>query len=563
MKRIYSALVLSVAAFAGAVAQPSFYNAGSVTVQGTGSIYVNGDVQITSSGSITNDGTIEVVGNWQNDRTDGAISNGASGERLVKFTNVGGTQTLSSTSGKLGFYNLETQVPIVVIAGTPYGVQSTADLTVANNVNFNGGSLIMMDKNLTVGLGGTISNGSSSNYGYFTTGTFRKKIANGQPSTLHTFPFYRESIGYVPVKIRLNTAPIQADEVRVGFTPQSTLGNVFFVGGCTNMGAPHPGASNNNIMLNQMVTNFGYWQVDVVDGQSTPQNIDNVSGWNYDITLSPPASVLSSMQTNYGSDYYKLLRIPSHLANGNPITFSAGSSDWSGNVLNSGTFCDGIVPINSYSASTGITATNLNLFSRFGGAGNSGGAGLPISLVSLSANAIDNSFIRVNWVTATEVNNAGFDVLRSIDGTNFTKIGWVDGHTNSTEQLSYSFDDKNADANVLYYYRLNQVDLNGENSQSNIVSAQLRAENVFTVSDFIPNPTSNTSKINIICSETQKVNVTMFNTLGQIIQKEDYNLVTGVNPISFSMSTLADGTYYAVITAGDKVYNKKLIVNKQ
>jgi hypothetical protein len=52
-------------------------------------------------------------------------------------------------------------------------------------------------------------------------------------------------------------------------------------------------------------------------------------------------------------------------------------------------------------------------------------AGLPVKLISFTATGIKDEYIKLDWSTAVEINNMGFEVERSEDGQTFTKLGWV------------------------------------------------------------------------------------------------------------------------------------------
>src|SRR5690606_18127695 len=86
---------------------------------------------------------------------------------------------------------------------------------------------------------------------------------------------------------------------------------------------------------------------------------------------------------------------------------------------------------------------------------------LPVELISFEATAGDYS-IFLTWSTASEKNNAGFNLQRSIDGYNFENIAWIDGNGTTNSPNNYSFEDKNVKPGVMYYYQLKQVDYNGE-----------------------------------------------------------------------------------------------------
>lgn len=561
MRKLYMILSLTLVTVFAANGQ-AFYNAGSVTIEGTGLLYVDGDVEITSTGSMTNDGVVEITGNYTNSRTDGAISNGATGERTVKFIGGPGVgQTISSpNSTSASFYKLETQSPATYIAGSPVaGVIPTTNVVVTGEMYFNGGAMLMENHDLILGLNATPVGYTSINTAHFTTGAFVKKIATGQPSTVHQFPYYKRDFNggtYLPATLRLNTAPVQADEIRVMFEANNNLGTVFHVGGCSNIGP----LGSQNIMLNRMVENFGVWRIDAEDASNN--NLDNIAGWEYDLTLYPTAAALNNLASTYGSDYYKLLRIASHSGN-TLLTAPNSGTDWSSAPTQSGTYCDGIVEIAAYNQNTGITATQLNYFSRFGGAGNEGGAGLPIELISLEAVPVDNNYIAVNWATAIEVENKGFEVLRSTDGNDFEVLGWVDGNGNSSIQHNYTFADHNVVPNQLYYYRLRQVDNDGNSELTYIVNAMITGSSVFTISDFIPNPTHNSTRIEIVSSDVKNVKVVIYNTLGQVISNQTVDTNVGTTPIHFDMTDVASGTYYGVITVDGEEFNKKLVIARQ
>lgn len=59
---------------------------------------------------------------------------------------------------------------------------------------------------------------------------------------------------------------------------------------------------------------------------------------------------------------------------------------------------------------------------------------LPVELIYIKATPIDNQYIKVSWSTASELNSKTFEVLRSIDGIHFEKIGELPAAGNSNSQ---------------------------------------------------------------------------------------------------------------------------------
>ena len=87
---------------------------------------------------------------------------------------------------------------------------------------------------------------------------------------------------------------------------------------------------------------------------------------------------------------------------------------------------------------------------------------VPVELVSFTASTLQNEkTIQLNWTTATETNNSGFEILRKTQNdSEWNTIGFVPGFGTTTEPKSYSFSDENVTTGI-YKYRLKQIDLDG------------------------------------------------------------------------------------------------------
>jgi len=126
-------------------------------------------------------------------------------------------------------------------------------------------------------------------------------------------------------------------------------------------------------------------------------------------------------------------------------------------------------------------------FAQYNSAGGGGPAGpLPVELVSFDAKRINNQAIQISWTTASELNNARFEVERSYDGVNFEIFNTVAG-TNTNQTQNYVVIDANTSAKVTYY-RLKQVDNNLEFSYSNTVQLAPLNSSVKPVIALQPNP---------------------------------------------------------------------------
>jgi hypothetical protein len=173
-----------------------------------------------------------------------------------------------------------------------------------------------------------------------------------------------------------------------------------------------------------------------------------------------------------------------------------------------------------------------------------------------------NQIIKLYWSTQSEVNNAGFEIQRSLDGTNFAKIhpgAWVNGQGNSNSQVNYTYDDDKVEANVKYYYRLKQIDYNGAYKYSNIAEAILSKDFQFGVV-FYPNPTQDIMNLTLTSDKEQTINLVLYNAIGQQVFDEMYNVQHGATNIQLNaFNNLSKGVYTAVISNGNEVISHKLV----
>ncbi len=92
--------------------------------------------------------------------------------------------------------------------------------------------------------------------------------------------------------------------------------------------------------------------------------------------------------------------------------------------------------------------------------------------MKFTASGINNEYISLQWETATEIENEGFEIERSINGIDFGKIAWVKGNGTSSEINKYSYNDRNIEQGT-YSYRLKQIDCNSSFRYSNIAFASI------------------------------------------------------------------------------------------
>jgi|CXWL01.1.fsa_nt_gi hypothetical protein len=183
------------------------------------------------------------------------------------------------------------------------------------------------------------------------------------------------------------------------------------------------------------------------------------------------------------------------------------------------------------------------------------GITLPVDGVEIKARR-QGTNVLVGWSTQSEQNSARFDVERSIDGINFTRIGQVQAAGYSTSLRNYRFTDFNVTKSMLFY-RLKMVDADGSYKLSTIrVVAKTDAD----MQGFLlyPNPAiSNvTIVLNEVASEDMQLQVT--NQMGQIVRTT--RLIKGTQLINLDISKLPKGIYVVRLTGSKVVQVNKLVV---
>ena len=175
---------------------------------------------------------------------------------------------------------------------------------------------------------------------------------------------------------------------------------------------------------------------------------------------------------------------------------------------------------------------------------------LPIELTSFTANT-EGSKTNLTWATASEINNQGFDIERSYDGVNFTAIGNVKG---IGKAANYNFVDANP-YDGINYYRLKQMDFDGKETRSKVISVQSKG--------------NGTSKIKIFPSHTEGVVLITNYELGIRNDASDMNMVSVYNHVGqlvltnkgvnrLDLSALPSGMYLVQVKAGGETVTEKV-----
>ena len=179
---------------------------------------------------------------------------------------------------------------------------------------------------------------------------------------------------------------------------------------------------------------------------------------------------------------------------------------------------------------------------------------LPVTLTSFSAKAnLQN--IDLAWSTASEKDNARFDVLRSGDGKTFAKIGEVKGAGTTDIANNYTFIDKNALPGVSYY-QLSQVDFNGNATPSAIeaVKSNVAASN-FKVAT---NKQEGLVKLTVFAANEGKATFKIFDINGRKITDKELSLSKGYSNVSVPFNGNS-GLHIASLTTATETVTQKFI----
>jgi hypothetical protein len=195
-------------------------------------------------------------------------------------------------------------------------------------------------------------------------------------------------------------------------------------------------------------------------------------------------------------------------------------------------------------------------------------APLPVELSSFTA-SVRNSSVRLNWRTETEVMNYGFEVERALsinnssDQIHYGKIGFVPGNGNSNKPHDYKFWDKRLEIPGRYFYRLKQIDNDGNFEYSNPVEVLYSDDIGYRLKQNYPNPFNPVTKIEYIIPEKSFVTIKVYDILGNEVKTlVSNNLSAGSYSVNFEPGNLPSGFYTYSISAGNFKEVKKMLYLK-
>lgn len=188
---------------------------------------------------------------------------------------------------------------------------------------------------------------------------------------------------------------------------------------------------------------------------------------------------------------------------------------------------------------------------------------VPVELEKFYAVKEHNN-VKLFWQTASELNNAGFEIERKFNSNNFVSIGFVKGKGTTTEKQFYSYTDTPTE-NGTYTYRLKQIDYDGTFNYSD----EIEIKNISNVELYLeqnyPNPTNSNSVIRWATPVNSHISLKLYDVLGrEVLTLVDEFREAGLyeNQIDLSSVNLPSGIYLYELKAGLSSISKKLILLK-
>ncbi|AFH48558.1 Hypothetical protein IALB_0846 [Ignavibacterium album JCM 16511] len=191
-------------------------------------------------------------------------------------------------------------------------------------------------------------------------------------------------------------------------------------------------------------------------------------------------------------------------------------------------------------------------------------ASIPVELTGFVANVIERDVL-LNWSTATETNNLGFEVERKTsDNNSWKKIAFIKSAGTTTEPQQYTFRDARLESGS-YSYRLKIVDFDGTFSYSQEVEVEIGIPQQYALSQNYPNPFNPATRIDYQLPFDAKVQIELYSITGEkVATLVSSDISAGYHTIELNASTLnlASGVYFYRINAVD-INNGKFVETKK
>lgn len=307
----------------------------------------------------------------------------------------------------------------------------------------------------------------------------------------------------------------------------------------------------------------------------------------YNTILGTVTSCTVGIENQQGNDGLQVVRNAAYLQNNLALQFSAepdwlASNNYEGRIYNGNsvdvqlTFTTDDLDLGDYSMDMEITTndplhTNIVVPVHMTITNDT-----PVELATFRAEQKDDNVV-LNWSTASETNNRGFEIERmqveslqsSAGSQQWKMVGSVEGNGTTTKVNSYSFVDKSV-LTGKYSYRLKQIDFDGTVNYSSAVEVDVTGPKEFSLSQNYPNPFNPSTKIHYTIPDADNnsvslVTIKVYDILGnEVATLVNENKEPGRYTIDFNTDAygLSSGVYIYTMKAGSFVQTHKMLLMK-
>jgi hypothetical protein len=184
---------------------------------------------------------------------------------------------------------------------------------------------------------------------------------------------------------------------------------------------------------------------------------------------------------------------------------------------------------------------------------------LPVELVYFTA-TVRNNQAHLEWLTASEQDNDRFEIERSLDAKSFEKIGTVKGKGTTSLETKYQFTDRTPVQSTVYY-RLKQVDFDGEFAYSKVIAVTARGLANELATQVYPNPFQDRVKVMLTSPNAQQAQMVLYDLNGKRVMSKTLDLDAGVNEMELQLQQLGTGMYILKISGDGMDSTTKIIKN--
>lgn len=234
---------------------------------------------------------------------------------------------------------------------------------------------------------------------------------------------------------------------------------------------------------------------------------------------------------------------------------TAYGATWGGALANAKTATSGANGSLLFDNSAGITSFSQILFAN-------GNGGLPVELIQFEAVRQNADDVLLNWATASEKNNEGFQLERMLEGeTSFREIAWVDGNGNSVNTNYYQYTDENSTLETSYY-RLKQVDFDGTATYSAIRAVNGQSSGKYMDWKLYPNPVDAVLHLTFkqLPKHVTKATFSIFSVDGKRLHQSEAAITSNQTIVLDCVKGFSAGTYMLSVEINEEeIISQKFI----